>query len=310
MTIAALPQEVPRRRRAGQSPTRLTTRDRVVLSVMLGIGVVLSIGLVWVPALMSVLLSFATWNGVGGVAAIHPVGTSNYRQIATDYPPFWPALQHNLIWLAFFLLIATPLGLLFAVLLDKEIRGTRIYQTALFMPVVLSLALTGFIWQLIYSPEQGLINNLFDVHVDWLGNPSINLWAAMVAASWRHVGYIMVIYLAGIKAVDPSLKEAAALDGASEPQIFRHVVFPALRSTNVVVLVITIIEALRAFDLVYVLNHGRNGLELLSVLITENIIGGATRIGFGSAIAVILLVISLGVIIPYLAATFRKDAAR
>jgi multiple sugar transport system permease protein len=216
-------------------------------------------------------------------------------------------LEHNLIWLAFFLVIASPLGLLFAVLLDKEIRGTRVYQTALFLPVVLSLALVGFIWQLLYSPEQGLINNLFGLKVDWTGDSRINLWAALVAASWRHVGYVMVIYLAGIKAVDPSLREAASLDGANEFQTFRRVVFPSLRSTNIVVLVITIIEALRAFDLVYVMNHGRNGLELLSVLITDNIIGEATRIGFGSALAVILLVISLGVIIPYLVLAFRKD---
>ena len=275
---------------------------------MLGVPGALSILLVWVPAFMSAALSLTTWNGVGGFSAAEPVGAENYHQIATNYPPFWPALQHNLIWLGFFLFVATPIGLLLAVLLDKDIRGTRLYQTAIFLPVVLSLALIGFIWQLLYSPEQGLINNLFNADVDWIGDSSINLWSAMVAASWRHVGYVMVIYLAGIKAVDPSLREAAAMDGANEFQIFRKVVFPSLRTTNVVVLVITIIESLRAFDLVYVLNHGRNGLELLSVLITENIIGEATRIGFGSAIAVILLVVSLGVIIPYLTLALRKDS--
>lgn len=307
-TPARLPSTKLRkgRRRA----TRLTVKDKISLAVMLGIALTLSLCLVWLPALMSLILSFAKWDGVGGFSAIEPVGTRNYQQIATNYPPFWPALQHNLIWLAFFLVLATPFALLLAVLLDRDLRGSRIYQTALFLPVVLSLALVGFIWQLIYSPEQGLINNLARTHIDWLGDSRINLWAAMVAASWRHVGYIMVIYLAGIKGVDPALREAAAIDGASEVQTFRKIIFPALRSTNIIVLVITIIEALRAFDLVYILNHGRNGLELLSVLITENIIGAATRIGFGSAIAVILLVISLGVIIPYLSLAFQKDAKR
>jgi len=279
--------------------------DRVALVLMLGIPLALCLLLVWVPATLSVLLSFTRWNGVGGIASIVPVSGGNYRQITANYPPFWPALWHNVVWLGVFLILATPLGLLLAVLLDKEIRGTRLYQSAIFLPVVLSLALVGFIWQLLYSQDQGLINGVFHTDVDWVGNRSVNLWAALVASTWRHAGYIMVLYLAGLKAVDPALKEAAALDGANEWTIFRAVTSPSLRPTNIVVLVITIIEALRAFDLVYVLNRGRNGLELLSVLVTNNIIGEATRIGFGSAIAVILLVISLGVIIPYLVAVLR-----
>ena len=108
----------------------------------------------------------------------------------------------------------------------------------------------------------------------------------LVAASWRHIGYMMILYLAGLKGVDPSLQEAAALDGANEWQTFSRVIFPALRPINIVVLVITVIESLRAFDIVYVINGGHNGLELLSVLVTHNIVGEASRIGYGSAIAV------------------------
>ena len=163
---------------------------------------------------------------------------------------------------------------------------------------MLSLAIIGFIWELIYSPTQGLINNLFEdpTHghlIDLLGNPKLNLWAILVAAGWRHAGYVMIIYLAGLKAVDPSLREAAAIDGAGEWHAFRTVVFPALKPINIVVAVITVIEALRAFDIVYIINNGRNGLELLSVLVTDNIIGEASRVGYGSAIAVILLTISI-----------------
>jgi multiple sugar transport system permease protein len=113
--------------------------------------------------------------------------------------------------------------------------------------------------------------------------------------------------LAGLKSVDLSLKEAASIDGATSRQTFFHVVFPVLKPINIVILVITIIESLRAFDIVYVINKGRNGLELLSVAVTNNIIGEASRIGFGSALAVVLLVISLGVIIPYLYRTFRAE---
>ena len=132
----------------------------------------------------------------------------------------------------------------------------------------------------------------------------------LVAASWRHTGYIMVLYLAGLKSVDPSLRDAAAIDGASAWQTFRRVIFPVLRPINIVVLVVTVIESLRAFDIVYVINNGTNGLELLSVLVTNNIIGEASRLGYGSAIGVILLVISLGFIVTYLVQTFRKEQVR
>ena len=146
------------------------------------------------------------------------------------------------------------------------------------MPVVLSLAIVGFIWELQYAPEQGFINNVLgttaqDNLIDWLGNPNINLWAVLVAASWRQVGYIMVLYLAGLKSVDPALREAAAIDGAIERQTFFRVVFPVMRPINIVILVITVIESLRAFDIVYIINRGLNGLELLSTLVTNNILG-------------------------------------
>ena len=125
--------------------------------------------------------------------------------------------------------------------------------------------------------------------IDWLGNPSVSLWAVLPFACWRHASYVMILYLAGLKALDPSLREAAAIDGASELKAFFTVVLPALKPINIVLVVITVIEALRAFDIVYIINRGRNGLELLSVLITDNIVGEASRIGYGSAIAVVLL---------------------
>jgi ABC-type sugar transport system permease subunit len=301
----------------GRPPKRklfslLTRRDLGILALFLGLPAFVHILFVWVPALLSIVLSFAKWDGIGGVETIEWVGTQNYVDVATIYPPFWPAVLHNLIWLGAFIVVATPFGMFLAVQLDKELKGSRFYQNALYVPVVLSLALVGFIWQLIYAPEQGLINNILGRTdqanvIDWLGNPDINLWMVLIAASWRHVGYIMILYLAGLKSVDPSLKEAASIDGATSRQTFFHVVFPVLKPINIVILVITIIESLRAFDIVYVINKGRNGLELLSVAITNNILGEASRIGFGSAMAVVLLIISLGVIIPYLYRTFKAE---
>jgi multiple sugar transport system permease protein/raffinose/stachyose/melibiose transport system permease protein len=143
--------------------------------------------------------------------------------------------------------------------------------------------------------------------VDWLGNPHINIWSALVATTWRHAGYIMILYLAGLKGVDPSLREAAALDGATDWQAFWRVIFPAMRPINIVVVVITIIEALRAFDIVYVFNGGTNGLELLSALVIQNLKGEGLDIGVGAALATVLLVVSLIPITLYLRRAFRKD---
>ncbi len=280
---------------------------------MVGVPTLIAAGFVWLPTVFSVVLSGTAWNGIGGLDTIKWIGTLNYTNIFTIYPPFRPAIAHNVVWLLFLALIATPFGVLLAVLLDRNIRGSGVYQSAFFLPVVLSLALVGFIWQLIYSPEQGLLNNLLHTTrpgnlIDWLGNPRINLFAVLVAAGWRHAGYVMVIYLAGLKGVDPGLREAAALDGADEPRTLWYVILPAMRPINIVVLVITMIEGLRAFDIVYIVNKGTNGLELLSVLVTNNIIGEASRIGFGSAIAVILLVISLVPILSYLTQAFRHES--
>ena len=297
--------------RKGARAVRLSTSDRVAIAVMVGIPTIVVGTFIWFPTIASILLSFTNWDGIGGVSAAHWVGTRNYHEIATIYPPFWPAVEHNAIWLAFLTLVATPLGLFLAYQLDKNIRGTRVYQSIFFLPVVLSLAIIGFIWQLIYSPTEGLINNLTghasEGHVvDWLGDPKLNLWAILVAVGWRHAGYIMVLYLAGLKAIDPSLREAAAIDGAGEWHAFRTVVFPALRPINIVIVVVTVIEALRAFDIVYIVNRGRNGLELLSVLVTDNIIGEASRIGYGSSIAVILIVISIIPIMVFVWNSFQE----
>ncbi|MCX5189321.1 carbohydrate ABC transporter permease [Streptomyces sp. NPDC059837] len=298
-------------RRAGRRRLRrFSRRDAVVLGVLLGIPVLLDIVIVWGPTLASIGLSFTSWDGVGDV---HWAGGDNYKNLFENYPAFWPAVRHNVLWLLFLGLIATPFGLFLAVLIDRGVRFSRFYQSVIYLPVVLSLAIVGFIAQLILGTDQGVVNTILDNHenpVDWLGDAHLNIWMMMIAASWRHTGYVMILYLAGLKSVDPQLKEAAAIDGANARQTFFRVVFPTLRPVNVIVGVITVIEALRAFDIVYAVNKGRNGLELLSVLITDNIIGEASRIGFGSAIAVVLLTVSLGFIVTFLVQELRGARER
>jgi multiple sugar transport system permease protein len=321
------PAATPGRRR--RRVRTLTGRDRIVVVLLLGIPLLLDLAFVWFPAIASVLLSFTKWTGVGGIhlKACSSKGTlpgipqpgcvfgvQNYHQAFTVYPDFWPAVRHNAIWLLVFILFATPLGMLFAVILDRGIRGSRIYQSILFLPVMLSLALIGIIWELIYSPNIGLLNTVIGRNgnenlINWLGDPHLNLWAILVEASWRQAGYVMVLYLAGLKAVDPALREAAIVDGANAWQTFWRVVFPTLRPINIVILVVTVIESLRAFDLVYITSKGNplRGLELLSVSVTQNIVGETQRIGFGSTLGVVLLVISLVPITAFLFQAFRKE---
>jgi multiple sugar transport system permease protein len=290
----------------------LTRRDKLTMALMVGIPTFLCLFFIWFPTILSIGLSFTNWQGFGALTEKNFIGLKNYVNLFTSYPFFWPAVVHNVLWLVTFVFIATPIGIFFAVLLDREMRGTRVYQSALFIPVVLSLALVGFIWQLQYTPTDGFINNVLGLHgdkaIDWLGNPNINIFAVLVAASWRHVGYVMVLYLAGLKSVDPTLREAASLDGANARQTFFRVVFPVMRPINIVIIVVTVIESLRAFDIVYIINQGKNGLELLSVLITNTSIGEARLLGFGSAIAVVLLIISLVPIVVFLTRTMRGTA--
>jgi multiple sugar transport system permease protein len=279
----------------------------VVVTAMVVIPALFVIGLVWLPAISSVLLSFTSWNGIGSLDKIKFVGVQNYVDIATIYPPFWPAVQHNIIWLVFLILGPTLLGIFLAVLLDKEVRGTRIYQTVLYMPVVLSLARVGFIWQLLYSRDQGLLNAVLHTQIDWYGDPNVNLWAVLVATGWRHTGYIMLLYLAGLKGVDPSLREAAAIDGSGEVSTFFRIILPVMRPINLIIIVVVVIESLRAFDLVWIVNQGRNGLEIIAALVTSNVVGEASRIGFGSAMATIMLLISSVFITIYLRVVMKED---
>ncbi len=302
----------PRTRRVRRGRRRrLEAGDIAILSVLVGVTIVIDVLLIWGTSIASIILSFTSYGGLGTPDFI---GTRNYHDILTIDLSFIPAVEHNLLWLAFLGVVATPLGLLMAVLLDRQLRFSRFYQSALYLPVALSFAVVGFMVQLILSADQGVGNAILGrTHgngIDFLGDPHKNIWMALLFASWRHTGYVMILYLAGLKSVDPALKEAAIVDGANPVQTFFRVVFPTMRPINVIILVITVIESLRAFDLVYVINVGRNGLELLSVLVVDNIIGEASRIGYGSAIAVFLLIVTLGFVITYLTQILRREEVR
>jgi multiple sugar transport system permease protein len=320
-TTAAPP--AGRRRRRFQT---LSRRDRLWLWFMVGVPAFLHIVLVWIPALSTVGLSFTEWDNLAPLSDISPVGFANYWAIFTIFDNLlFPALFNNFV-LMFFLFGCSAIGILFAYLLDKNIKGSRIYQSVYYYPVVLSLAVVGFIWRAVmFSREQGLLNilwpgqpvdfigdqtKLFELDLPFLDFPlglSKNFAALLIAMAWRHIGYIMVLYLAGLKSVDPALREAAAIDGCSEWAAFRSVVFPALKPINVVVAVITVIEALRAYDIIAALNEPR-GTEVMGTLVTKSLTGeGGGRVGIGSAYGVVLFVLCLGFIIWYVYNNFRES---
>jgi multiple sugar transport system permease protein len=322
MTTTSPPTTKKKRRRRGDSSLQFSGNDRLVFWLMVAVPTFLHVMLVWVPTLASIFFSFTDWKGIR-FSDLNIVGFLNYEQIFTVFEKdFFQAVINNLTLLVFLFLGPTLLGMFLAYLLDKEIRGSRFYQSVFYTPVVLSLAVVGFIWQsTIYSTENGLATDLFGggEPVDWLGDQSLlipftsnygiskNFVAILIAMAWRHAGYIMVLYLAGLKSVDPSLRESAALDGCNEWQAFRLVLFPTLKPINVIVAVITVIEALRAFDIIYVLNTPRR-TQVLSILTTNNLLGeGGGNVGRGSAYAVILFLLCIGFVVWYVTNHYRRE---
>jgi len=297
----------PRSRRRRRPSSR---GDRVTLGLFVGLPTFFHVLLVWLPAIATILLSFTFWTGIN-FSDITWAGFDNYDNIFFSTPAFYDALRNNAIWLGWFFLIATPLGVLLAYQIDREIRGHRFYQSAYYIPVVLSLAVTGIIWNFMLRPDgfvNGLLGRDIDNAVSFFGNYDINIYVIMVMASWRHIGYIMLLYLAGLKAVDPALREAAAIDGATEWETFRKVVLPTMRPVNIIIVVITMIESLRAFDMVYVIYGTSAGLPILGILVFQNIAGEGASMK-GAAYAVILFVLSIGPIIAYLRQQFRQDVS-
>ncbi|WP_431038281.1 carbohydrate ABC transporter permease [Streptomyces sp. P6-2-1] len=267
----------------------------------------------WVfwPALQGFYLSLTKWDGV---SAPQFVGLANYREMLSD-SIFHTAVIDTLLWLLLFGGLSALLGLGAALLLQQERRGVGFYRAALFLPVVFSLVATALVWQAMYQPD-GLINNLLDsvglgnLTRSWLADKHTALYAVIVPALWRQIGYVMVLYLAGLKGIDPALYEAAKVDGASRFQQFRHITLPQLSSVNAVVLSVIVIDSLRSFDVMWALTRGGpyHSSELLSTYMYSTAFQ-SLRLGYGSALAVVIFVLAFGVIASYLVRAFREADA-
>ncbi|GAA0687968.1 sugar ABC transporter permease [Streptomyces malaysiensis subsp. malaysiensis] len=265
---------------------------------------------VWVfwPALQGFYLALTDWDGV---SAPEFIGLGNFGEMVHD-EVFRTAAVDTVLWLVLFGGLSALLGLGAALLLQQERRGVGFYRAALFLPVVFSLVATALVWQAIYQPD-GVLNQVLEsvglesLRHAWLADQDTALYAVIVPALWRQVGYVMVLYLAGLKGIDPALYEAARVDGAGRWQRFRYVTLPQLRSVNAVVLSVIIIDSLRSFDVVWSLTRGGpyHSSELLSTYMYSTAFQ-SLRLGYGSALAVVIFILAFGVIASYLVRAFRE----
>ena len=244
MATAVRPQRPPRWQ-------RMLTPDNITLGLFLGVPLIIYFMWVWGPAIATIFISFTRWDNASDPQWI---GLRNYTRLF-QYPLFKQSLINNFIWLIVFISIPTTSGLGLAILLDRKLRFTRFYQSALYLPLVLSLPVVGLMFTWFFKPDDGLVNAFLRlvshnaIQPGWLADPHLALATILTAAVWRHVGYVMILFLAGLKGLDASLGEAAYVDGANEWQRFWGVTLPLLKPITVIVLVITVIESLRAFDL-------------------------------------------------------------
>ncbi|MCS5719066.1 sugar ABC transporter permease [Herbiconiux sp. CPCC 205763] len=298
MTTTALPRG---RRRVGFPPP-------VVFVLVLVPFLIEAVGVFW-PAIQGISLSFLRWNGI---APAESAGVQNYIDLASD-PVFGTALRNTVIWIVLFGGISFLAGLGVALLFQSERRGVGIYRTALFLPIVFSLVVTSLIWSAFFQPS-GVLNTalegfgLGDLTRVWLGDSDTALYAVIVAALWREIGYVMVLFIAGLKGIDPAIMEAARVDGATAWQRFRHITFPQLRSVNLVVLSVLVIDSLRSFDIVWAMTRGGpyHSTELLSTYMFSTAFESRS-LGYASAIAVVIFVLALAVIISYLVRALSEE---
>jgi multiple sugar transport system permease protein len=298
-----------RERRLPLGRRSVTRRVPAVVWVLLAIPLLIELAWVFWPAFNSFQLSFTRWSGVG---VAEPVGLRNYRTLFTD-PIFRTAIRNNVLWVIGFGGLSVVIGLALAVALNRPRRGVGAYRSAIYLPMVFSLAVTGLFWRVLYQPDGPINTILATVGVDtgehqWLADPNTALAAILIAAIWRQAGYIMVLYLAGLKGCDPSLEEAAAVDGATWWQRFRYIVFPQLRNVNTVIFAVTVIDSLRTFDIVWAMTRGGpyNSTQLLSTYMYQV---GFTQVnlGYGSALAVVIFLLAIAFIITYLVRATREE---
>jgi raffinose/stachyose/melibiose transport system permease protein len=264
------------------------------------------------PMLNVIVLSFQKWNGLDPQRPF--VGLANYDAIFTRDPVFWGAFRNTVIWTIMSLVFPPLLGLLLALSLNQKLFARNVFRAIFYLPVIIAPIAVATMWKWMYDPFFGLFSQLLTYWglqtwiQDWLGDRNIALYSVFVAYLWQSVGFSMVLFLAGLQNVSQTLVEAARIDGAGRWAIFKHVTFPALRTTITIVLVLSIISSLKAFDIVYGLTGG--GPAQATQMLALWAFTQAMQIfdfGRGAAISVVLLLITMTIVIPYLRWTQKHE---
>ncbi|WP_448255120.1 carbohydrate ABC transporter permease [Ottowia oryzae] len=261
------------------------------------------------PALL-VLLAFTHWPAVAtlldsffstprGGRPAQWVGLENYQVMAED-PVFWKAATNNLLYAAVTIPASIALSLAMALWVNERITGRALVRMAYFTPTVLPMIAVANIWLFFYTPQYGLLDQIggalgLPAH-NWLGSPSTALGAVMLVTVWKEAGFFMIFYLAALQTLNPSLREAAAIEGASRWAFFARVQWPLLMPTTLFVLVNAFINAFRMVDHLFVLTRGGpdNATQLLLYHLYE--VGFSFwDTGYAAALTVVLIVVLVGI---------------
>ena len=265
------------------------------------------------PMVSTIQISLYDWSGLATAPATY-VGLDNYVSVLTKDPVFWTAFSNSLSWVLMSVLVPTTLGLVLALALNQALFGRNVFRAVFYLPGVLAAIAVAAIWRWMYNGDFGVLNSILNavglggLAQAWLANPSIALFAVFAASTWQAVGANMILFLAGLQNVQKDLVEAARADGAGKVAVFRHVTLPTLMPTFLIVLVLTIINSLKVFDLVLGMTGG-GPAQATQVLALWTYVQsfGTHHFGLGSAVATILLGITLLIIVPYLIWLLRGD---
>jgi raffinose/stachyose/melibiose transport system permease protein len=273
-------------------------------------ALIIYIGIALVPVAMSFYYSFFDWNGL---TAMTYTGWDNYVSVLKD-GVFWKGVQNNLFMLVSGILGQLPLGLFFALLLNRSLRGLKIYRSALFLPVIISAVIVSLIWNMVYSTESGLLNNMLALvgldswKQNWLGSPRWGMLAVSTTYLWQNYGFYMVIFLAGLQNISEEVKEAAVMDGATGWKRFWFITLPMLKETIWVTLIFSISNSFRVFDLIFVMTAGgpAHNTEVMTIYMYNHAFFEMS-FGLGSAASVLILIFSMIAIYAAKLLTRRND---
>ncbi len=250
------------------------------------------------PIIQSIAVSLTEWDGLGPKEFI---GFDNYRELFAD-PTFYTAIRNNVIWLVLFML-APAAGLAIALFLNQKVWGIRLVKSLFFFPFVISSVVVGLVFAWFYDPNFGILGLILEgVGLEPIPVLSDENWVTfgiIIAALWPQIAYTMILYLTGLNNLNPEVIEAGRIDGAKGWTMLWHVILPQLRPATFIAVVVTVIGALRSFDLVSVMTAGGpfSSSTVLAYYMFEQSIFNF-RMGYGAAIATVLFVI-MGVYIAF-----------